>query len=159
MSDFSQEVKSGSRTSTLWGILAPLLGIFCLSAPWLPGLGLVLMIGIALILAGAAKLIFSFGSHSFRRGALRFLVGALAIFAGGALVAITGAGLATITLLLAAWFLVDGIYARSRVQSEAGQRLGLDGIQWPDIHCAGRATGALRQVYSQPIMNSVRFDD
>lgn len=110
MSDFSQEIKSGSRTSTLWGILVLLLGIFSISAPWLPGLGLVLMIGIALILAGVAKLIFSFGSHSFGRGALRFLIGALAIFAGGALVANPGAGLATITLLLAAWFLVDGIF-------------------------------------------------
>ncbi len=110
MSDFSREIKSGSRMSTLWGILVLLLGIFSLAVPWIPGLGLVLMIGIALILAGVAKLIFSFGSHSFGRGVLRFLIGALAIFAGGALVAKPGAGLATITLLLAAWFLVDGIF-------------------------------------------------
>lgn len=110
MSEISQKIESGSRTSTLWGILVLLLGIFCLSAPWIPGLGLVLMIGIALILAGIAKIVFSFGSHTFGRGVLRFLIGALAIFAGGALMANPGAGLATITLFLAAWFLVDGIF-------------------------------------------------
>lgn len=110
MSEMSEDVKAVSRMSTLWGILVVLLGVFCLSAPLVPGLGLVFMVGFALIFAGAVKLIFAFNSETFGRGVLKFLFGALALFAGGALVAKPGAGLATITVFLAAWFLIDGVF-------------------------------------------------
>lgn len=110
MNEVSKEVKSVSRASTLWGILVLLLGVFSLAAPLLPGLGLVLMVGLALIIAGIVKLIFAFSSETFGRGVLKFIFGALALFVGGALVAKPGAGLATLTLFLAAWFLIDGIF-------------------------------------------------
>jgi len=69
-----------------------------------------LMVGLALIFAGVVKLIFAFGSETFGRGVLKFLFGVLAMVAGGFLIAQPGAGLATITLFLAFWFMVDGIF-------------------------------------------------
>jgi hypothetical protein len=66
------------------------------------------MIGIALIATGIAQALFAFKSKSFGVGAARFGFSVLVALAGLSLVARPGAGLATITLLLAIWFVIDG---------------------------------------------------
>jgi uncharacterized membrane protein HdeD (DUF308 family) len=69
------------------------------------------MIGIALIATGIAQALFAFKSRSFGVGAARFGFSVLAVIAGFSLVTQPGAGLATITLLLAIWFVIDGIWS------------------------------------------------
>ena len=111
MSEVSQEIRSASRSGTIWGILVLLLGVFCMAVPWIPGMGIVIMVGIALLATGVIQLIFAFQSDSFGTGAFRVLFGLLAAFMGGWLISKPGAGLAALTLFLAAWFFVDGVYA------------------------------------------------
>jgi uncharacterized membrane protein HdeD (DUF308 family) len=72
------------------------------------GLSVTLIIGSALIATGIAQALFAFKSKSFGVGATRFGFSVLAALTGLSLVAQPGAGLATITLLLAIWFVIDG---------------------------------------------------
>ena len=69
------------------------------------------MVGIAMIATGVIQFLYAFQSDSFGAGVLRFLFGLLAVVTGAWLVSRPGAGLAALTLFLAAWFIVDGIYA------------------------------------------------
>ena len=52
----------------------------------------------------------AFGAGSFGRGTLAFIGGALCTLAGLLMVARPGVGLATLTLMLGAYLLVDGIF-------------------------------------------------
>jgi uncharacterized membrane protein HdeD (DUF308 family) len=110
MNEVANNVRSGSRAGTLWGVAVLLLGMFCISVPFIPGLGVVLMVGIALIATGVAQFLYAFNSASFGEGILRFLFSILAVLAGASLVSQPGAGLLIITKFLAAWFLVDGLW-------------------------------------------------
>lgn len=109
MGESSELVRAGSRAGTLWGIIVLILGLLAVAMPFIPGVAVIVMIGIILIAAGLAELVYTFKSRSFGEGLFRFLFGLLAILAGLSLVAQPVAGLATITLFLAVWFFVDGI--------------------------------------------------
>jgi uncharacterized membrane protein HdeD (DUF308 family) len=111
MSDMTQAVQKGSKTAKWWGIAVVVLGMLAIIAPFATGLSVVLMVGILMIATGVAQIFYAFGSDSFGAGVLRFVFSILVIVTGGYLVSRPGAGLAAITLFLAAWFVVDGIYA------------------------------------------------
>jgi uncharacterized membrane protein HdeD (DUF308 family) len=111
MSRDSDVVRTTSRVGGLWGFAVIVIGMACIVIPWVPGLGVTLMIGIALIAVGIAQALYAFESKSFGAGAARFIFSLLAILAGLSLVAQPGVGLATITLLLAIWFFIDGIWS------------------------------------------------
>ena len=111
MNTLSDTAKSGARSATWLGIAVLVLGILALGMPFLTGVAITISIGVILIATGIAQVVFAFQSDSFGRGALRFGFGVLAGLAGISLVTQPGAGLATITLFLAAWFFVDGVFA------------------------------------------------
>ena len=111
MNTLSDAAKSGARTATWLGIAVVILGILAIAMPFLTGVAITVSIGIILIATGIAQVVFAFQSDSFGSGALRFGFGLLATLAGISLVTQPGAGLATITLFLAVWFFVDGIFA------------------------------------------------
>jgi uncharacterized membrane protein HdeD (DUF308 family) len=85
--------------------------VLAIAMPFVTGVGVVLSIGLILIATGVAQFLFTFKSRSFGEGALRFVFSLLAIITGIALISQPGAGLATITVFLAVWFLVDGIWS------------------------------------------------
>ncbi len=111
MDETANIIKAGSRVGTIWGITVIILGMLCIAVPWITGLGVTMMLGIALIATGIAQFFYAFKSNSFGSGAMRFIFSLLAILVGLALLLLPGAGLATITLFLAIWFIVDGIWA------------------------------------------------
>lgn len=109
MNEMTEAARAGSRAGTLWGIIVLILGMLAIAMPFITGVAITLMIGIILIAAGVAELVYTFKSKSFGEGFFRFLFGLVAILAGLSLVSQPDAGLATITLFLAIWFFVDGI--------------------------------------------------
>ncbi len=111
MSQDSDAVRAASRVGGLWGFAVIVIGMACIVIPWVPGLGVTLMIGIALIAVGIAQALYAFESKSFGAGVARFVFSLLAVLAGLSLVAQPGVGLATITLMLAIWFFIDGIWS------------------------------------------------
>ena len=111
MSQDSETIKTSSRVGGLLGYSVIIIGMACIVVPWVPGLGVTLMIGIALIATGIAQALYAFKSESFGVGVARFGFSVLAALAGLSLVTQPGVGLATITLLLAIWFVIDGIWS------------------------------------------------
>ena len=109
MGETSDLVREGSRAGIVWGIAVLILGLLAIAMPFIMGVAVTVIIGVILIAAGVAELVYTFKSRSFGEGFFRFLFGLLAILAGLSLVSQPNAGLATITLFLAIWFFVDGI--------------------------------------------------
>ncbi len=92
------------------GIIAIIAGVLALVAPFAAGISVAIMVGALLVAAGLAKLYLAFKMGSFGHGLLVFVVGLLSIVAGGYMLARPGIALATLTLFLAAYFLVSGVF-------------------------------------------------
>ena len=100
--------KQGSRRLTILGIAVVILGTLSLLAPLMTGLTISVLVGVLLLAAGVARMVWAFGAGSFGRGLLAFLIGALSVAAGLLMISQPLLGLATIALVLAAYFVVDG---------------------------------------------------
>ena len=111
MNEVTNMARTGARVGATWGIVVVILGILAIALPMLTGIALTMTLGVILLATGAAQLVYTFKSRSFGEGATRFIFSALAILAGLSLFLQPGAGLATITLFLAIWFVVDGIWS------------------------------------------------
>lgn len=93
----------------LLGILVLILGILCLAAPAVAGAGLALAVAFFLIVAGVSRILWAFKAGSFGAGALAVLFGGVMILGGIAMLARPLLGAASIGLILAVYFIVDGI--------------------------------------------------
>ena len=92
------------------GVLLVILGILALAAPLAAGLSIAIAIGLLLIAGGIGQLVFSFHAGSFGAGLLLFLLGGLRVVVGVLMVAQPLLGLISLTLLLAAYFTIEGIF-------------------------------------------------
>lgn len=92
------------------GILSAIAGFLALVAPLVAGLSVALTVGVLLIVAGVSRLFLAFRMGSFGHGLLVFVIGLLSVVAGGYMLGRPGMALATLTLFLAAYFLVEGAF-------------------------------------------------
>ena len=123
MNEVSQDVKKVSGLVTLWGVLTIILGFLAMGAPLVTGLALAVMIGIAMLVAGLLQTVYAFQAGSVGRGILRLLFGGITILAACAIIGQPGMALATLTLFLAVYFVVDGLttlFTSSAVQQGKG---------------------------------------
>lgn len=103
-------VKKDSTMLIVLGVVTVILGVLAMMAPMIAGATVTLMVGILLIAAGIARTIFAFKCKSWGKGILVFLLGLLTLFVGLFIVARPGVGLLSLTLFLAAYLIVDGIF-------------------------------------------------
>jgi len=108
-SDWIHEAKKNAGWLIALGVLIVLAGILAMASPLLSGVVVVVCIGFALAIGGVARTIAAFRAGSFGQGALAFIGGILTLGAGLILSARPGIGLATLTLMLGAYLLLDGI--------------------------------------------------
>jgi len=92
------------------GIGIVIAGVLAVISPFIAGLSVTIAVGVLMIAAGVSRLFLAFKMGTFGRGLLMFVLGALTLVAGGYLVARPGMGLATLTLVLAAYLFVDGVF-------------------------------------------------
>ena len=92
------------------GIILLIFGTLAIISPFVAGLSIAITIGILLILGGIGQLFFAFNASSFGKGILVFILGALTVLIGIAMISQPDAALATLTLFLAAYFIVEGIF-------------------------------------------------
>jgi uncharacterized membrane protein HdeD (DUF308 family) len=92
------------------GIGIVIAGVLAVFSPLVAGLSVTIAVGVLLIVSGVSRLFLAFKMGSFGRGLLMFAPGALTLVAGGYLIARPGMGLATLTLVLAAYLFVDGVF-------------------------------------------------
>ena len=92
------------------GILAAIAGVCAIMSPLVAGLSVAIAVGVLLLVSGVSRLFLAFKMGSFGHGLLVFVLGVLSIVAGGYMVTRPGMALATLTLVLAAYLFVDGIF-------------------------------------------------
>jgi uncharacterized membrane protein HdeD (DUF308 family) len=110
VTDWIKDAKKNAGMLMVFGVVAVIAGFLALVAPWAGGVGVAMFIGVALVIGGVARLVGAFSAGSFGRGTLAFIGGALALLAGVVMVARPDIGLATLTLMLGAYLLIDGIF-------------------------------------------------
>ena len=106
----AKAVKKDSTVLIVLGIVTVVLGFLSMMAPLMAGIAVALSVGFLLIVAGIMRTIFAFKCKSWGKGILVFLLGLLTLLVGFYMVSRPGAALVTLTLFLAAYFVVDGIF-------------------------------------------------
>ena len=92
-----------------WAILTLLSGAFAIAAPFLSGLAVTLLIGVALLAGGLSMLVFAWRAPSLGRAILKLLFAALTVLTGIAVIGRPGLALAELTVLVGVYFIIDGI--------------------------------------------------
>ena len=120
----SLQPQRASRSHTL-GIVLIVAGVLAILLPLFAGVAVTAVVGWLLLLAGAAHLLFGWLARGAGAVIWQLLIGALYLFVGFFLILHPQRGLVTLTLLLAAYFVVEGVielvmYARLRRGHRAG---------------------------------------
>jgi uncharacterized membrane protein HdeD (DUF308 family) len=102
-------IQENAGTAIGIGIFLLIAGVLALGAPFMTGISITLMIGVLMIIGGVAKSVLAFRVGAFGRGVLVFLMGVLMVVVGIYMVSQPVAALASMTLFLAAYFIVTGI--------------------------------------------------
>ena len=108
-SSWAHEAKKNAGWLVVLGVVTVTAGFLSVGSPLASGLAVTFIIGFAVTIGGVARTIGAFSAGSFGQGALGFIGGILTLGAGLILVARPGIGLETLTLLLGACLVVDGI--------------------------------------------------
>jgi len=103
------EAKKNAGMLIFFGVVEIIVGVLAIAAPAIAGGAVAMMIGILFIVAGIARLFGAFMADSFGAGALTFIWGLIIAAAGFYFMIHPGLGMATLTLLLAVIFFIDGI--------------------------------------------------
>jgi len=109
VSGWAQDARGTPGGLIVLGVVTVIAGFLAMGSPLLSGLGVTLLIGIAMVIGGVARTIGAFQAGSFGQGALAFIGGILTFAAGMILAGRPGFGLTTLTLMLGGYLVVDGI--------------------------------------------------
>ena len=105
----SDIARQASTLSILWGVLLIILGMAAVASPFFAAVAVNAAVAWLLVLAGVVHLSLAFHAH--RAGSLvwKLLVGLAYVFFGGYLIVRPVVGVASLTLVLASLFLVEGV--------------------------------------------------
>src|SRR5580698_9744871 len=139
-------VRQGSTVSILWGACLIVFGAVAICLPFLAAVAVNALVGWLIILAGVVHLVLGFRAHGAGSMIWKLLVGVAYLCFGGYVIAHPLLGVASLTLLLASLFVIEGIldivlFVKMRPMHGASWAL-LDGIvtlllglliymQWP----------------------------
>jgi len=119
-------IRQNSKFSIGVGIVFLIAGIFSIGSPALAGVSVTVVIGAILAVSGIAQCVAAVKMGVFGRGLFAFVLGVLTLMLGGYMLMQPVAGMAVLTLTLAAFFIASGLlegYA-------AFQMRGLQGAGW-----------------------------
>ncbi len=102
-------ISEHAKHAVICGTVMAVAGLLAIMAPFVTGLSLMVILGVLLLVAGIAQCFLAFKAGAFGRGLLIFVIGALTAIAGIWTLRQPLAALASVTLLLAAYFVVAGI--------------------------------------------------
>ena len=123
MSELADAAKAGGRRTTILGAIAIILGMLAMLAPALIGISVVMIVGVIVVAGGIVRMIWAFQAGSLGKGLFGFAIGGLTLLCGLALVANPLFATGVLTIVLAAYFIVDGIFeivAGLRLRPEPG---------------------------------------
>jgi uncharacterized membrane protein HdeD (DUF308 family) len=102
-------VKQASTVSIVWGILLIIFGMVAVGAPFLAAVAVNALIAWLIVLAGVVHLMLAFRAHGAGSMIWKLLVGLAYLCFGVWMILHPVAGVASLTLLLASLFLIEGI--------------------------------------------------
>lgn len=101
--------RQASTLSIAWGVLLIMLGMVAIGSPFLAAVAVNVAIAWLIVLAGVVHLILAFRAHGAGSMIWKLLVGVAYVLFGGYLIMHPVAGVASLTLILASLFLIEGI--------------------------------------------------
>jgi uncharacterized membrane protein HdeD (DUF308 family) len=104
----SDIVRQASNWSILWGISLVVLGILAVGSPLVAAVAVNVVIAWLVVLAGAAHLVLAFHAHGAGSFLWKLLVGLAYVVFGAYLIVHPALGVASLTLVLASLFLIEG---------------------------------------------------
>ena len=110
MNELNENIKTGSRNMTIFGVITIILGILAMLAPGLTGISVAMLVGVFVIGGGIVRMIWAFQAGSLGRGLLMFAIGGLTLLCGIILVANPLFATGILTIILGIYFVVDGIF-------------------------------------------------
>jgi uncharacterized membrane protein HdeD (DUF308 family) len=116
-------IRKNARLAFFTGIIMLICGVLAVGSPLAAGVYVMIFVGAMLAVGGIAQCFLAFKAGAFGRGLMIFIIGALTGIAGFYLMSQPVEGLVSITLLLAAYFIVTGIFdgiAAFQVRPESG---------------------------------------
>ncbi len=102
-------VRHASTLSIVWGVALIIFGMLAVGSPFLAAVAVNVVIAWLIVLAGVVHVIIAFHSHGAGSVIWKLLVGLAYLFFGGYLIVHPVLGVASLTLVLACLFLVEGI--------------------------------------------------
>ena len=102
--------RAQAGVAALVGVLLMVLGLMAIASPLVTGVSVAYLVGTLMLIAGLGQCIFAFGARSFGSGLLKFLLGGLSVACGVVMIGHPLLGLGFLTLLLATYFVVEGIF-------------------------------------------------
>jgi uncharacterized membrane protein HdeD (DUF308 family) len=102
-------VRHASTSSILWGISLIILGMVAVASPFVAAVAVNVLIAWLIVLAGVVHIVLAFQAHRAGSVIWKLLVGLAYLFIGGYLIARPVLGVASLTLVLASLFLLEGI--------------------------------------------------
>ena len=108
--NLSGVVRQASTLSLLWGVLLICLGVLAVGSPMVAALAVNVFVAWLIVVAGVVHVVVAFHTREAGSVIWRLLVGLAYICFGGYLIARPALGVASLTLVLASLFLVEGIF-------------------------------------------------
>lgn len=106
---------------TVLGVICIILGILAMLSPGLTGLSVAMVLGVLVFIGGITRIAWAFHASSLVKGILRLVIGGLTLACGIALIGNPLFASGVLTVLLAAYFIIDGIF-----ELIIGVRIGTD---------------------------------
>jgi len=141
-----QMVRNASTVSILWGVLLIVIGMVAIGSPFIAAVAFSVVVAWLIVVAGIVHAVLAFRAHGAGSMIWKLLVGVAYLCFGGYLLLHPVLGAASLTLVLASLFVVEGIldivlFAKMRPMQGSGWVL-VDGIitlllglliymQWP----------------------------
>jgi uncharacterized membrane protein HdeD (DUF308 family) len=103
------EAKKNSGFLIFLGILTVIFGVVAIGSPLITGVAVAVFVGFLLLASGVARIVHALKSKQWGTGFWGTAIGVLGVLAGLLMIFRPLVGLLTMTMLLAIYFLVDGI--------------------------------------------------
>jgi len=108
MNDMKSEIESSASSMKWMGILTIIFGILAMMMPFISGESVLLLIGILVMAGGIMRMIWAFKASSLGKGILVFIIGLLTLLAGFWIITEPFIAAGALTIVLSAYFFVDG---------------------------------------------------
>jgi uncharacterized membrane protein HdeD (DUF308 family) len=105
----SDIVRQASTLSIVWGVLLIIFGMLAVASPFIAAVAVSVVIAWLIVLAGLVHLMLAFRAHGAGSMIWKLLVGLAYLFFGVYLILHPVLGVASLTLLLASLFLIEGL--------------------------------------------------